>query len=498
MQPRRLLLFAYDYPPSLVGVRRTVKFVKYLSDFGWRCGVITVRPVCASGWDDAPLREIAPARPLVRRTGSLDPYRLCMKLRGGLWPLMRRVYQGPAGGGGGSALPQSTGGAGAILMRVLRRAVFLPDDRLGWLPFAVAAGLRAAHHWKPHAIYSTSYPHTAHLAAGIVRSLTGIPWLADFRDGWTQNPAFYNPLTPLHAVAHRRLERWVARRADALLTVSPPITEHLQCLRNPDQRPAETLYNGFDDDCLFSDPERFREPTPLGNAPGPPIPTPPVPLPSASPHAEVHTVHEAHTTHLSPEATSAPPVASHAPFTLLYTGTFFGTRSPATLLEALATLAGRRSEFRDRARLVLHSALDPRWLDRIRTLGIESLVQVRGFVPHKDILMEQHAADALVLVVDTGPGSEIIVTQKVFEYLAAGKPILALAGPGACRDLLETTGGAALASPDDPAAAAAALERLFDAWLRGESLAADPPRIVPFHRREQTRRLAQILNEILE
>lgn len=461
---RRLLLFAYDYPPSLVGVRRTVKFIKYLRDFGWQCGVITVRPVCASGWDDAPLREIAPARPAVWRTGSLDPYRLCVKARNLAWPLMRRAYHGPAGGGGGSSIPKSTGGWRAGVMRWLRRGVFLPDDRMGWLPFALAAGLSAALRWKPDALYSTSYPHTAHLAAGGVRVLTGIPWLADFRDGWTQNPAFFDPLTPLHAAAHRRLERWVARRADRVVTVSPPITRHLQALRAAGRAPVETIYNGFDEECVGGTRET-RCSDSGGRAP-------PRGGPGQAPAGGSDTNNE---------------------FRMLYTGTFFASRRPDTLFRAAASVAGRRPDFRRRARLILHTALEPRWVAMLGELGLESLAEVRPVVAYREALALQRQADALVLVVDAGPGSEIFVTQKVFEYLASGRPILALAPDGACREVLEETGGATIARPDDVDSAARALEGLFDAWLRGEAHGASPDRIARFHRREQTRRLAQIL-----
>lgn len=460
---RRLLLFAYNYPPQLAGVRRTVKFVRYLREFGWQCSIITVKPVCGSGWDDAPLREIAPARPEVRSTASLDPYRLTMAWREWRWPLMRRVYQGPAPSDIQSGVSAS-GRASRAIMEFLRRGVFVPDDRVGWLPFAVAAGLAQARRWKPHALYSTSYPHTAHLAAALARRLTGIPWLADFRDGWTQNPAFFRPLTPLHAWAQRRLECHVARRADALVTVSPPITRHLQRLRGGCPIPAETIYNGFDDFDFPLNENADDEPPPLESIP-------------------------------AGDATAAP--SDTQLFTLVYTGTFFGTRTPETLLEAAARLCQRRKDFATRARLILHTALEPRWIERIKTLGIENHVQVRPFLPHREALRRQRRADALVLVTDTGPGSEIIVTQKVFEYLASGRPIWALCGEGgACRELLEHTGGAYPAPPENPEAAAAVLEALFDAWLAGRLQGTPAEKLAPFHRREQTRRLAQILDQI--
>lgn len=457
---RRLLLFAYNYPPQLAGVRRTVKFIRYLREFGWQCSVVTVKPVCGSGWDDAPLREIASVRPEVRFTASLDPYRLCMALHEWRWPLMRRVYQGPAGRGSETGVSTS-GGLSRTIMEALRRGVFLPDDRIGWLPFAFAAGLAHARRWKPHALYSTSYPHTAHLAAALVRQITGIPWLADFRDGWTQNPAFFRPLTPLHAWAQRRLERCVARRADALVTVSPPITRHLQHLRGSCSIPAETIYNGFDDSDFPLTEDADGEPMTNENRPE--------------------------------DATAA----GQKPFTLVYTGTFFGTRTPETLLEAVARLCRRRKDFAVRGRVILHTALEECWLARITTLGIAENVAVRSFLPHRQALRRQRRADALILVTDTGPGSEIIVTQKVFEYLASGRPLWALCGEeGACRELLERTGGAYPAPPENPEAAAAALEALFDAWLADRLQGAPAERLAPFHRREQTRQLAQLLDQI--
>jgi glycosyltransferase involved in cell wall biosynthesis len=457
---RRLLLFAYNYPPQLAGVRRTVKFIRYLCEFGWQCSIITVKPVRGSGWDDAPLREIAPARPEVRPTPSLDPYRLSMALREWRWPLMRRVYQGPARSDSLTGVSTS-GGFSRTIMEFLRRGVFLPDDRVGWLPFAVAAGLAHARRWKPHALYSTSYPHTAHLAAALVRQITGIPWLADFRDGWTQNPAFFRPLTPLHAWVQRRLERCVARRADALVTVSPPITRHLQQLRGNHPIPAVTIYNGFDDSDF-----------PL-NASGDDEPVIP-----ATPRGDTT-------------------VAGLKPFSLLYTGTFFGTRTPETFLEAVARLRRRRKDFASRARILLHTALEEQWIARISTLGLGENVELQPFLPHREALRRQRQADALLLVTDTGPGSEIIVTQKVFEYLASGRPIWALCGEaGACRELLERTGGAYPAPPENPDAAADALEALFDSWLAGQAKGAPAEYLAPFHRREQTRRLAELLDQI--
>lgn len=455
---KRLLVFAYDFPPSLVGVRRTVKFIRYLHDHGWECGVVTVRPVCGAGHDPTPLEELRASHPQVWRTESLDPYRLCARARGrDAAPSPRTANGAPAAG-----ISSRTGGFRAAVMKLARRAIFVPDDRIGWVPFAIARGKRAVREWRPDALYSTSFPHSAHLAAGRVARATGVPWLADFRDGWTQMMGAPHYLTPLHRAVQERLERWVAQSADAIVTCSPPIHRHLQALRGPSGRAVVTIHNGFDD----------------GD------------FPAAAPEDSTADARAG-----SPAA----PGAGRRPFTILYTGTFFGGRRPDTFLRAVASVAERRPEFRAEARVQLLSALDGPARELLARLGIAALTELVGFRPYEESLRRQRAADLLVLVIDEGPGSDLMVTQKVFEYLAAGRPIWAFAGEGACRDLLTTTGGALLSEPRDVPGAAAALERAYEAWRAGSPLpGAAPEMIARFHRRNQAAALAEILNDMVE
>src|SRR5690606_32408336 len=152
-----------------------------------------------------------------------------------------------------SAAPQHSKNNSELrtVISTLRRHAFIPDDRCGWIPFAVWRGIQLVRRYPSiRVIYSSNYPQSAHVAAGLIARATGRKWLADFRDGWTQNPAFHDPGNAIMAVMQSRLERWTARRADSIVTVSAPITRHLQSLRPRNRQPVVTITNGFDDELL--------------------------------------------------------------------------------------------------------------------------------------------------------------------------------------------------------------------------------------------------------
>ncbi|MBI5155577.1 glycosyltransferase, partial [Candidatus Poribacteria bacterium] len=379
MRPRpNLLMLSYFYPPAATGVRRVLSLARHLPAHGWHPLVLTVGRVRGAGHDPAPLDDpVIEAIPRVE-TGSLDPYRLLEILR-----------PSQAGGEEGSLGGKSPEGS-QRLMNWLRRFVFWPDDRMGWIPFAVLRGIALVRRHRIRAVYSSNYPQSAHAAAALIQMAAGVPWLADFRDGWTQNPAFHQPGNALMAWAQRAGERWTARHADAIVTVSPPITRHLQAMRPARMLPARTIYNGFDEAEI------------------------PVPTPDARPLQEGRR-------------------------TLLYTGTFFGRRKPDLFFAALAHAVRRDPTITGRWRVRMRCPLGERERGVIRRLGIEEAVEFLPAIPFRDCLAEQARADACLLVLETGPGAEIMVSQKVFEYLAGRRPIFALLPEGAAAELLRET-----------------------------------------------------------
>lgn len=315
---------------------------------------------------------------------------------------------------------------------------YLPDDQRGWVPFAhrrLTAVLRDREH---HAVLSTSGPASAHLV-GLHARRKGLPWIADFRDEWTTNPYLRYP-TSWHLRRNRRLERRVLTEADRVVCVSEPWLENLRGLV-PDQ-PREkftALPNGYDAD-------HFREPPP-------------------------------------------PPPGR---FRVVYTGTFYGHRSPRVFLEALRAVVGEGRIPASDLEVVFvgHTA----GADGLTALPPD-LVRVVEQRPFFESLAHLHEAAVLLLVIP-GEGGAGNHTGKLFNYLASGRPILALAPRvNVAADLIRDTRSGKIAPPDDPGAVADALVCLYREWKSGNPLPdQDRKAIAAYEARPQAEAYARLLD----
>lgn len=435
-----LLMIAYFYPPMATGVRRVVSLARHLPDWGWNPMVLACRAARGAGFDKGPLEDERLSRVPVVRCESLDPYRLMERFG--------RAESGAVQSGGGVVRSSSPL---RVAMDLMRSHFLVPDDRVLWVPFAVARGLDLVRRHPIRALYSTNYPQSAHVVAWLIARRTGLPWLADFRDGWTQNPAFHRPGNALAAWGQKRLERAVARSADRIVTVSPPITRHLQGLRAAHRAPVETVYNGFE-------PEEWEA-------------------------VAARTARE--------------PIAP-GKVTLLYAGTFFGGRRPDLFLASLARVLRRAPYWREKLYVRLRCALDDRDRGLIGRYGLEDVVEVLGPVPHARILEEEYRSDACLLVLERGPGSEIMVSQKVFEYLAARRPIFAFVPEGAAAEVLARSGGATVYTGRDPDEAARVLESSLAQVDSGTHTLPDGATILEFDRRAQAEVIAGFFEAMFE
>jgi glycosyltransferase involved in cell wall biosynthesis len=210
---RRVLVVAYFFPPlGGAGVQRTLKFVKYLSSFGWDATVISTRSRLYPARDPSLLEEVPPTTRVIR-TAAL--------------PLAHWV--------------------GLVLYRLRLRRLFAwvtwPDGGFGWFPFALWAGLRAARRDRPDVILSSSPPQSGHLVALLVHRFTGIPWVADFRDEWAADVHRADQPRPLARLAVRA-ERAFTKHARHSVVATGYFD--LAGLPHDDPRRVEIL-NGVDD-----------------------------------------------------------------------------------------------------------------------------------------------------------------------------------------------------------------------------------------------------------
>jgi len=218
-------------------VQRSLKFVKYLPQFGWEPTVVTIEPESAAYPDLDPglLREIPEQTRLVRTPGR-DPYAAYARLMG--------MKKDSAVGVG--FLSRRRAGFRERAARWIRANLFIPDARLGWNRFARAAAEKELAAASFDAVFSTGPPHSTHLVAGSVARSSGLPWILDMRDAWP--PDSFAHLLPAAAFARRKDERLrgvTLSGATRILTVSQSLKDDLAKLTDT---PVDVIHNGFDED----------------------------------------------------------------------------------------------------------------------------------------------------------------------------------------------------------------------------------------------------------
>jgi glycosyltransferase involved in cell wall biosynthesis len=279
---------------------------------------------------------------------------------------------------GHDAGPQMTSIGRAIpsqaLRRLLRDLVAFPDSSILWFPAAARCGRRVLRSDRPSLVISSSPPFTVHLVARYLASRFKVGWIADLRDGYADNP--YGDRHRWRQRIDVYLERSILSQADLITSVSDELVRLLNKRHSP---PAKLVRNG---------------------------------VPSWA---------------LEPHAFESRPELLNNRFNIVYTGNLYGgRRDPSALFAAIAALG---SDSRDIS--VHFYGSDLTGVSSLsRKFGIEDQVHVHGFVSRESSLAAQQQADALLLVLASDPSDSGVITAKVFEYLAAGKPILTVGSAG--------------------------------------------------------------------
>ncbi|MDQ7779737.1 MAG: glycosyltransferase [Planctomycetota bacterium] len=337
---------------------------------------------------------------------------------------------------------------------LIGKAVLFPDDKIGWFPFAVRAALRICREKRIDVVYTTSPPETAQLIGLYLKRRLRLPWVVDYRNEWFTNP--YAPVRGggLRAAAHARLERQVARTADGVITLSPA---HTRMMVEEDPANASkyaTIENGFDADEFADAAAAALDPRPTARSDGP----------RTLPDSDVLKV--------------------------VYVGVFHSTMDGSTFFEVCDRLLTRGAIDRKRFRFCM--AGYPWRVGKYRR-GRESWFEYLGYLERHDALRLMHTADLLLLLIRhdaprTLPG-------KLYEYIATGKPILALVPPeGLAADIVRRTRTGFVVPPDRPEEVENLLGCLYRKWAEG-GLKVEPSReeVARYERSIQVPRLAEIL-----
>jgi glycosyltransferase involved in cell wall biosynthesis len=393
---KRVLIITYYWPPSGgSGVQRWLKFAKYLPEAGWEPVIFTPENPDFDLKDETLLKEISSNLEVIRFP-IWEPYQLFAKVK-------KQGKTHP-----GRILEQQKKGVLEKAAIWLRANLLVPDPRVFWVKPSFQFLNQLLLEGQFQAIITTGPPHSLHLIGQQLKQKHGIPWLADFRDPWSQWE-FLDTLPMLSFIRrrHEALERKVLQQADVVVTISPTFQRDLEKLSG---RKIDLITNGYD---------------PAD------IPTDFHPRPKLA--KRLH---------------------------LVYTGIIDAIRNPLPLMQALKaefevggeevswTFVGKVSE------QVQQQVEADSWL--------QTHIHFAGYVPHHQVFEFYANTDALVLILTDTKNAKGNIPGKLFEYLATGLPVLALGDPqGDSATLLSQAGAGAVLGHGDLKGMQAKLRELY-------------------------------------
>ena len=336
----------------------------------------------------------------------------------------------------------------ARVLRWVSAFRFLPDNKVGWIEPALSMAEEIVRRHKPELVFATSPPPSNLMLAAKIRQRHEIPAVFDFRDDWVGNHQQVYP-TAWHRNKMIQLERQTIPHSDAIITVNPVIRDALAD-RHPEYPHAMvSIPSGYDSGCF----ER-------------------------------------------PSAPSVPRDPSK--MTLLYSGRFYGENQPDIFLEAVSRVVSEDENMRSRLRIVFQGGLEPRHLRLIDTLGISRLCVDAGYLPHRTAVSNLLEADTLWLTAAHKNRGEQVSTGKVFEYMASGKPILAMAPEdGALHQVLKGYGPFQMANPHNVDSVENALVALIHAHFGGTLAPVNHGHVERFTFRRMAEHVAEVLNGVV-
>jgi glycosyltransferase involved in cell wall biosynthesis len=326
--------------------------------------------------------------------------------------------------------------------RLFGRRLLVPDENVTWNLTAIPAAVRIVRREGIDAVLTTSPPSSVHFVGAAVKRATGIRWVADLRDSLVAHPhrrGDQNRLARIKEQGEHGVAGLVARSADAIVAASDSIADEARALE-PKGR-VVTIENGSD----FDDFAGMEH------------------------HASQR-------------------------FRITHTGSFFGRRDPRPFITAVAdsgldVVARFVGDFRP---------ADREWAEG---LGLGDRLELIPYVPRRRSLELQRDSEALLLLIpEAGGRGRGVLSGKVFEYLAAERPILAAVPlDGAAAELVRETGAGLVAPPDDAVAIRAALEELHARWRGGtlDGLGLDPGARRRLSREKRVAELGELLRELV-
>ena len=430
---KKVLIITYYWIPSGgAGVQRWIKFAKYLRQFGWEPIIYTPENPEYPSIDYSFEKDI-PDDITVIKTPIWEPYNVYRNLTG---------KKNQAINAGFISENKKRGWKDKLSIWI-RGNFLIPDPRRFWIKPSVRFLSEYLKKNPVDAIITTGPPHSMHLIGmGLKKDFPSSPWVADFRDPWT-NIDFYKDLnlTRLADKMHHKLEREVLQKADTVLVVSRGMEEEFTPFK---PKKLQIITNGYDE----SDVQ-------IGT------------------------------------------LALDAKFSISHIGTLNAARNPRTLWKVLNEICAENVDFRKDLQIQLVGKVDFSVLEDIQTYGLQEHLLKIDYLSHSEAIAKQNTSQVLMLLINQSGNAKGILTGKFFEYLAAKRPILAV-GPtdGDAAVVLNETGAGVMVDFANEQATKKAILDYYNRFKNGV-LSIQSESVERFSRRSLTGELANLLESLI-
>ncbi len=406
---KKILMIAYYFPPfGGVPVQRTLKFIKYLPEYGWKPFVLTV----LDGYDhfhpnDPSLLKKIPDGMIIRakEVGIVSSFIRFLRRKSPVNTIIHKFL-----------ITSNT--VSIRLRKILYNSLWFPDEKGYWIPGAIFRGLQLLTKQDIGIIYASGYPWSAFLVGAILNKLKGIPLVLDFRDAWTLNP---------RGLWDNRFQRfWESRvllqASKAIFATNLMREDYIERYPWIDREKFITITNGFDyEDFKGFDGRKEKD---------------------------------------------------SKKFLITFTGTFNDNvppldidQSPYYFLKGLARLLKNdNSDIQKNIFIRFVGDFSENNRSFVKRLSLEDIVEITGHVSHGKSIEFQLESDLLLLIISPCPKSKSILTGKLFEYIGAKKPILALVPDGEAKDLIVKEGLGVAVEPKDIDGIEKAIFGLYEKW----------------------------------
>jgi glycosyltransferase involved in cell wall biosynthesis len=434
---KNVLIVAYIFPPLAgSGVQRTLKFVNYLRSFGWKPIVVTTGQLNFPQIDFTLVDEIPKDIQVIRINGQDS-------LTGDDIQNIIKIYD--------DLIKDKTILDDYLTLISGGRAALVPDNCISWANNVIKQIDTLIDINKIDMIYTTSGPYSDHIVGYYLKKKFNKPWVADFRDEWTNNAYSNVDKQSLLYKVHYGMEETIVNFADAVIATTPLASYNYATIFDLPKEKVFTITNGYD--------EKDFEKIEMENL-------------------EI----------------------KHDKFTIIHNGLLYLIRTPDTFLNAIHNLIQKGLIPREKIRVQFTGTKDDgKWEKYISDLKLDDIVEFSGYLSHKESLKKAASADVLLLIVGPGEKNKSMYPGKIFEYLRLGKPIISLSPIGGVVDeLIKKTNRGYNVDFHDISAIEEAIYELYNKWNNNKLLKLPiNSDIRQFERKELTRQLVSVFHKIL-